>query len=110
MTYKSRTTTDLLVLAVLAEGPRHGYALAQAIDDRSRGLARIRPGDLYRVLYRLRRAGLIEPVTPKPGQDDRRTSYRITPDGRRTARAEAEYLSEVCAGLLRPSARGGRTS
>jgi len=105
-----RTTIDLLVLAVLNEGPRHGYALAQAIDERSQSRARIRPGDLYRVLYRLHRAGLIEPVAARAADDERRMRYRITAEGRRVARAEAAYLRDVCAALLRPHARAGRPS
>jgi DNA-binding PadR family transcriptional regulator len=57
--------TDFLVLAVLADGPRHGYALAQAIAERSGQRTRIRPGDLYRVLYRMQNAGTMN--QPNPG-------------------------------------------
>lgn len=107
-------TTDFLVLAVLADGPQHGYALAQAIADRSRRRATVRPGDLYRVLYRMSRAGLIEAADPPRGSDDdsgRRTYYRITPAGRRVAREEASYLREVCASLLgRRAAKPERSS
>lgn len=107
-------TTDFLVLAILSDGPQHGYALAQAIADRSRQRARIRPGDLYRVLYRMSRAGLIEAADRgRSGQadDERRTYYRITLAGRRAAREEASYLREVCAGLLgRRPARSERSS
>lgn len=93
---------ELLVLAVLADGPQHGYALAQEIERRSHQRARVRPGDLYRVLYRMSRASLIEQAaTPAAAKHEtRRTYYRITPLGRRTARDEATYLHEVCAGLL----------
>jgi DNA-binding PadR family transcriptional regulator len=95
-------TTDLFVLAVLADGPQHGYALSQQIDERSRGRVRVRPGDLYRVLYRMDAAGLIEDVTARarPAGDDRRTYYGITPLGRRVARDQAQVLSEVCAAML----------
>jgi len=93
---------ELLVLAVLTEGPQHGYALAQEIERRSRQRARIRPGDLYRVLYRMTRAALIEEAaTPAAARrETRRAYYRVTPLGRRTAREEASYLQEVCAALL----------
>ena len=95
-------TTDLFVLAVLAGGPQHGYALSQQIDERSRGRVQVRPGDLYRVLYRMDAAGLIEevPARARPAGDDRRTYYRITPLGRRVARDQAEILSDVCAAML----------
>ena len=95
-------TIELLVLAVLADGPQHGYALAQEIERRSDRRATIRPGDLYRVLYRMSRASLIErAAAPAAARHDaRRTYYRITPLGRRTARDEATYLQEICARLL----------
>ena len=95
-------SVELLVLAVLAEGPHHGYALAQEIERRSHQRARVRPGDLYRVLYRMHRAGLIEDTdAPTAARDDTRRAYhRITPLGRRTARDEAAYLQEVCSALL----------
>jgi DNA-binding PadR family transcriptional regulator len=97
--------TDFLVLAVLADGPRHGYALAQAIAERSGQRTRIRPGDLYRVLYRMQNAGLIDASAPPRGEGDgRRAYYRITPAGRKAARAEAQQLRTVCDGVL------GRTS
>ena len=93
---------ELLVLAVLTDGPHHGYALAHEIERRSRLRARIRPGDLYRVLYRMSRAALIEeaPAPAAAKHETRRTYYRITPLGRRTAREEASYLHDVCAALL----------
>ena len=95
---------ELLVLAVLADGPQHGYALAHEIERRSRQRARIRPGDLYRVLYRMTRASLIDeaPTPAAARHETRRAYYRITPLGRRTAKAEASYLQEVCAALLAP--------
>ena len=103
-------TTDLLVLAALTDGPQHGYALAQEVADRSRGAVRIRPGDLYRVLYRMDAAGLIEPLPDgaRPEGDERRTYYRITARGRRTARDQARMLADVCAAMLAPRKQGAR--
>jgi DNA-binding PadR family transcriptional regulator len=104
-------TTDLLVLAVLGDGPQHGYALAREIDRRTKGRVRVRPGDLYRVLYRMHDGRLIEevPAGARQGGDDRRTSYRITAFGRQVARDQARLLTEVCAPLL-TNARGARST
>jgi DNA-binding PadR family transcriptional regulator len=103
-------TTDLLILVVLVDGPEHGYAIGQEIRKRSRGQVSIRPGDLYRVLYRMDRAGLIEPV-PEPARrrdtDDRRVEYRITPLGRRVARTRAALINEMCAAVLPRRATSG---
>jgi DNA-binding PadR family transcriptional regulator len=95
-------TTDLLVLAVLGDGPQHGYGLAQDIAARTKGQVVIRAGDLYRVLYRMDNAGLIEsaPTPRRSIGDERRAYYRITPLGRRVARAQATLLGEICAAVL----------
>lgn len=96
-------TIDLLVLVVLSDGPQHGYAIAQAVGERSRQHVTVRPGDLYRVLYRMDQAGLIEPA-PESSRaadaDNRRVHYRITPLGRRVARAQAAVMTEICAAVL----------
>lgn len=96
-------TTDLLVLAVLADGPQHGYGIAQDLEARTRGRVAVRPGDLYRVLYRMDRAGLIEPAprsAARAATDERRAYYRITALGRRVAREQASMLTELCASVL----------
>jgi DNA-binding PadR family transcriptional regulator len=64
-----------LLLASLAEGPKHGYALTKDIE----GFAGVRlaPGTLYEALSRLEHRGLIEAL---PAQD-RRKPYRLTTVG-----------------------------
>jgi len=104
----SLRTTDLLVLAILGEGPLHGYAIAQQLEQRTDGHVRVRPGDLYRVLYRLHAAGWLEdaPDANRPTVDDRRAYYRITPLGRKVAREQAVVLSRAFAPLLTKAAAG----
>jgi DNA-binding PadR family transcriptional regulator len=65
----------LLILISLADGPKHGHALAKDIE----GFAGVTlgPGALYGAITRLDERGLIEPL---PG-DDRRRPYRITAAG-----------------------------
>ena len=72
----------LLILVSLAEGPKHGHALAKDIEDFAG--VRLGPGALYGAITRLDERGLIEAV----GSDDRRRPYRITASGS-TALAEA---------------------
>jgi DNA-binding PadR family transcriptional regulator len=105
-------TTDLLILVILIDGPEHGYAIGQEIRRRSREQVSIRPGDLYRVLYRMDRAGLVEPAPEPAGRrdaDDRRVTYRITPLGRRVARAQAALINEMCSAVLPRRANSGGT-
>jgi DNA-binding PadR family transcriptional regulator len=46
---------DLLILAVLAEGPLHGYGIIKAVEVRSQSGVFLDPANLYRTLRRMRR-------------------------------------------------------
>jgi len=91
---------ELFVLAVLRAGPLHGYGIVQEVAARSQGRIQIRPGNLYRVLDRMLERGLIEVAGQRGAGDDRRTDYRITSLGRKTAQAEAKVLAGVIDELL----------
>lgn len=89
---------EFVVLAVLADGHRHGYGIVQEMEQRTGGVMRIRPGDLYRVLYRLSERGVLKTVERRPAADDeRRTYYGLTAFGKRVLRAEADMLSGIIA-------------
>lgn len=83
------------VLVALADGPHHGYAIAQEVDDLSDGRVVMGPGTLYGSLQRMQRAGLIE-ETENPGEDglhaERRRYYHMTPLGSAALRSESERL------------------
>lgn len=66
---------SLLVLASLAEGDKHGYAITSDISEQV-GVA-LGPGTLYAVLARLEECGLIEALPV----DGRRRPYRLTAAG-----------------------------
>lgn len=76
----------LLVMASLAEGPKHGYAMIQDIVRMSG--SRLGPGTLYGAITRLERDGLIEPLPC----EDRRRPYRLTAEGRRVLGAKLATL------------------
>jgi DNA-binding PadR family transcriptional regulator len=76
----------LLILVSLAEGPKHGHALAKDIEDFAG--VRLGPGALYGAITRLDERGLIEAM----GSDDRRRPYRITASG---SAALAEALADM---------------
>jgi DNA-binding PadR family transcriptional regulator len=71
------TDPIILILASLAAGEKHGYAIMEDIA----GFAQVRlgPGTLYGAITRMEERGLITPVE----STDRRQPYRITADGRR---------------------------
>jgi DNA-binding PadR family transcriptional regulator len=79
----------LLVLASLADGDKHGYAMMEDIE-RFAGV-RLGPGTLYGAITRLERQGWIKPVR----SDDRRQPYRITPEGRAHLTDLLEQLNAV---------------
>jgi DNA-binding PadR family transcriptional regulator len=79
----------LLVLASLAEGPKHGYAIMQDILE-FHG-ARMEPGTLYGVLARLEPRGWISPL-PIEG---RRRPYRLTATGAAVLQAHLTVLQRV---------------
>ena len=79
----------LLVLASLADEPKHGYAITQDVAE-TMGV-RISAGTLYAVVARLEARGLIEPLE----SDDRRRPYRITMAGAEVLAQEAERMSQV---------------
>ena len=78
----------LLVLASLADGEKHGYAIMEDIQTFAN--VRLGPGTLYGAITRLEERGWIRPV----GSQDRRQPYRLTAAGR-------QYLEEQLAGLDR---------
>ena len=89
------TSTVFHVLVALAVGPRHGYAVAQEVEELTEGRIVMGPGTLYGSLSRMQEAGLIVEAE-NPGEDgvhaERRRYYRMTPLGTAALRAESERL------------------
>ena len=76
--------TDWVVLALVAEEPRHGFAVAKELaPDATLGEAwTVRRPLVYRAIDHLRDAGLVEPVRTEAGaQGPHRTVYRATRSG-----------------------------
>jgi len=75
-------STELLVLALLEAGPRHGYELGKLIESRSHGRLQFRIGSLYPILCRLEEKGLITCRWVEKSGERRRRFYRLTHAGR----------------------------
>lgn len=77
--------TEWVVLALVGEGPTHGFAIAKELkpdSDLGRVLTVHRPL-VYRALDRLGEAGLVEPGSTEPGDGGpQRTVNRVTRRGR----------------------------
>jgi len=87
------------ILAALAGGDQHGYGIMQEVASRTADKLRLSPGTLYGSIKRMLEQGLIGELSdrdrPVAGDDERRRYYRLTPFGRKVARAEAARLAEL---------------
>jgi DNA-binding PadR family transcriptional regulator len=83
------TDPTLLVLASLADGDKHGYAMME--DIRKFASVRLGPGTLYGAITRLEERGWIRPVAA----EDRRQPYAITALGRRHLEEQLSSLDAV---------------
>ena len=99
--------TATIVLAILAEGPLHGYQIAKEMRARSDDSLTLGQGVLYPILHRLEDRGLIagawEPSTGTPS----RKRYAITPQGQaelRAKRREWKAFAKAMASVLEPAA------
>ena len=90
----------LLILAALAAGSKHGYAIIQDIEIESG--QRLGPGTLYGAISRLEGLGFIEPLDMG---DRGRRPYRITETGRKAFRDRMNDLVQYQAVLNTLAAR-----
>jgi transcriptional regulator len=94
---------DMIVLAALAAGPAHGYAVIEEIRRKSRQAFDLPEGTIYPALHRLEQAGLLASrwVTAESGR--RRRVYALTRPGERALaghRAVWQQFSGAIGALL----------
>ncbi len=97
---------DGLLLASLEAGPRHGYAIMEALRVGSGGQFDLPTGTVYPALRRLERAGLVHGIWDEAGGRRRRV-YQLTAAGQRTLAAERgawRDFSAAVTALLQPAA------
>ncbi len=88
-----------MILAVLSEGPLHGYGIIKAVEARSESGVLLDPANLYRVLRRMRELEWLEDAD---NDALRRRVHRITPTGATVLGAELDRLQRLL-GHLRPN-------
>jgi DNA-binding PadR family transcriptional regulator len=84
----------LLVLASLADGAKHGYAITQDVTERV-GVT-LGPGTLYGVIARLEERGMIEALPA----DGRRRPYRLTPAGATALATQVARMQDLATQTL----------
>ncbi|WP_433013116.1 PadR family transcriptional regulator [Kribbella sp. CA-294648] len=81
-----------LVLAALADGRKHGYAVITEVAGLSSGRVTLRPGTLYAALDRLRAEGLVRPAGEEIVEGRLRRYYELTDSGAEALATEAARL------------------
>ena len=91
-------STELLILALLEEKPRHGYEIGKLIEARSGGQLVFRIPSLYPTLCRLENRGLIKGRWLERNGERRRRYYRLTSSGKKClAASRANWRAFVVA-------------
>jgi DNA-binding PadR family transcriptional regulator len=85
---------DALLLSVLEGGSLHGYAIIEALKERSGGSLNLPTGTIYPALRRLERAGYVESEWSTVNGRERRT-YRLTGSGHRALAGERSSWAEL---------------
>ncbi len=102
-------TLDLLMLKAVAAEPVHGYAIAQRLEQVSRGVVQVPEGSLYPALHRLENRGFLDSDWKKTDTGREAKFYKLTRKGRKhleTETASWQRLIEAV-GLILGVAGGG---
>ncbi|ROS59303.1 DNA-binding PadR family transcriptional regulator [Frigoribacterium sp. PhB160] len=83
-----------LVLAALADGPKHGYALIGEAETLSGGRVRLAVGTLYAALQRLAEQGLVREHGTEVVDGRHRRYHELTDAGAQALEAEAARLEQ----------------
>ena len=93
----------IALLAVLAEGPGHGYDVMQKLEDKSGGAWRPSPGSVYPTLQQLEDEGLVRST-----ERDGKRVFEITEAGRAEVTSRVEEAGGTPWELAGRGARRGR--
>ena len=92
-------TLDILILKALHRGPLHGYAIVQAIKDRSDEVLQVGESSLYPALQRLLLNGRVKAEWGASENNRRARYYTLTPAGRKQLASERADLERMMAAI-----------
>src|SRR5688500_11318767 len=114
-----RSSADLLVLSVLADGPRYGYAITKQVAAKSHGTIRLTAGVLYPLLHAMEQGGLRlrswELIQASDNQEHdkgrKRKWYRLSAKGKKrlAQRIDSHRAYQAMIESFLPGANRGRT-
>ena len=100
-----RGSLDVMVLSVLADGPKYGYLIQQSLREASRDMVAVQAGTLYPILHRLEADKLVRSKWEKT-TGRKRKWYELTAAGQarleqqaREWRAFATCMRRLLAGV-----------
>jgi transcriptional regulator len=96
-----RGSTEMLILALVEDRPRHGYEIAKLIEERSDGVLQFHVASLYPLLYRLEKRGLIKGTWVEKAGERRRRFYKLTAAGKKVLNEQRQTWSDFFAALDR---------
>jgi PadR family transcriptional regulator, regulatory protein PadR len=102
-------TLDVLILKAVAIEPVHGYAIAQRLEQVSRGVVQVPEGSLYPALHRLENRGFLASDWKKSETGREAKFYKLTRKGRKQLDTEAASWQRLmeAVGLILGMADGG---
>jgi transcriptional regulator len=83
-----RNSLDLVILKALLWGPRHGYAVAEWVEQATQDVLLLEEGTLYPALHRLERKGWVSAEWGVSENNRRAKFYSLTAAGRTQLRQE----------------------
>lgn len=96
-----RGSTEMLILALVEDRPRHGYEIAKLIEERSDGVLQFHVASLYPLLYRMEKRGLIKGTWIEKAGQRRRRFYKLTPSGKKVLTEQRQTWSDFFSALDR---------
>jgi transcriptional regulator len=88
-------TLDMLILQTLTRGSRHGYGIAQHIQEISDDVLQVEEGSLYPALQRLMVKGWVRAEWGVSENNRRARYYTLTPAGKKQLGAETESFQRM---------------
>ncbi len=78
----TKSCNEILILASLSRGLKHGYQLALEIEEKSEGHFKFNHGTLYPILHKLEKEGLIKGSWESGTAKRKRKCYSLTAKGK----------------------------
>ncbi|MGH9664340.1 MAG: PadR family transcriptional regulator [Bryobacteraceae bacterium] len=100
-TRRLQRTLDLLILRTLRNGPMHGWAVSERIQQISEDVLRVNQGSLYPALHRLEHQGWIRSEWCISELGRRARFYRLSAQGRKQLEIGTENWARLSAAIGR---------